>query len=76
MTEVSLYHPSLEISIGWEKARPWPAILLAVDNGMLVAQFEDKNGNPYVIGSTNIRDGQWHHIAGIRDSAVGEIRLY
>ena len=27
-------------------------------------------------GTTIINDGQWHHIAGVRDTSVGEMRLF
>ncbi|UCH82621.1 MAG: putative Ig domain-containing protein [Candidatus Latescibacterota bacterium] len=37
----------------------------------------DSNGNgTYIIGSTSLNDGEWHHIAGVKDDSVDRIRLY
>ena len=55
--------------------------LMDIGIGMIdnVARFflVDDTGNFAVIqGATIINDGQWHHIAGVRDSSAGEARLF
>lgn len=40
-------------------------------------QVDDGSGTPpHVVGTTDITDGQWHHIAGVRDAASDLLRIY
>ncbi len=34
------------------------------------------NTSVYATGTTDISDGQWHHIAGVRDTSTGHARIY
>ncbi len=35
-----------------------------------------KNGERNIFGSTDLRDGQWHHVAFVRDTAANQFRFY
>jgi hypothetical protein len=41
-------------------------------DGILRLQLHDD----YINGNTDIRDGQWHHVAGVRDRANGKLKIY
>ncbi len=43
-------------------------------NGALRACWN--TGHPDVVATTDLRDGQWHHIAFVRDKTVGKFYLY
>ena len=55
--------------------------LMDIGIGMLdnVARFflvDDAGATVIAQGTTIINDGQWHHIAGVRDTAAGEAKLF
>jgi hypothetical protein len=46
-------------------------------DGNLRFWVQDTQGNSNSVrGSSNIYDGQWHHVAAVRDASAGKIRLY
>ena len=48
-----------------------------VDGGYAAWQLRDINGNgDYIQGTTNIADGEWHHIVVIRDNSEDKNYLY
>lgn len=34
------------------------------------------DNNPVIIGTTNVADGNWHYVVGVRDVAADKVRLY
>lgn len=38
--------------------------------------FDKSNAGAGVVGSTDVTDGEWHHVAVVRDGSAGETRLY
>ena len=47
------------------------------DGGTAAFVLFDKSGVGYeILGSTDLTDGLWHHVAAVRDAVAGKIRLY
>lgn len=38
--------------------------------------MDDGDDNAGVYSSSSLNDGEWHHVAGVRDRAEGELRVY
>ena len=54
-----------------------PMLTESIDGGHAAWQLRDTNGNgDAIIGTSNIADGDWHHIVNIRDDAAGKNYLY
>ncbi|MEE4304355.1 MAG: LamG-like jellyroll fold domain-containing protein, partial [Wenzhouxiangella sp.] len=49
---------------------------LRVENGVLRALVGDAAFQPSVLGMSPINDGEWHHVAMVRDAINRELRLY
>ena len=47
-----------------------------VRDGVLQAYVDDGPTGGKAIGSTSVIDGEWHHIAMVRDAATDQLRLY
>lgn len=49
----------------------------SLDDGRVAFGVEDSLGNQYtIIGTTDIRDGQWHHVAITYQYSTGDIAVY
>ena len=47
------------------------------DGGEAAFYLRDKNGTlAGVVGTTDLTDGNWHHVVAIRDASANEIRIY
>ncbi len=47
------------------------------DGGAAAFVLKDKNGDIAILnGSTDLTDGQWHHIVAVRDAGTNKVRLY
>ncbi|MCA9293192.1 MAG: LamG domain-containing protein [Phycisphaerales bacterium] len=52
-------------------------LLVRGDTGQAHASFRsDNNGQAVVISPQAVVDGQWHHLASVRDGVSDEVRLY
>ncbi len=50
---------------------------LGCENGIAAFTLTDSGGTgATILGTTDIADGQWHHLVAVRDAISGEIRLY
>lgn len=50
---------------------------LEVSNtGVLQAQLADETSSVVITGATPVDDGEWHHVAWVREFAAQELRLY
>ena len=47
-----------------------------VDNVVRFFLIDDAGTGTQILGTTIINVGRWHHIAGVRDTSSGEIRLF
>ncbi|MEK6762395.1 MAG: LamG-like jellyroll fold domain-containing protein [Nitrospirota bacterium] len=49
-----------------------------VNAGRLTAALADSSGGPLLVlqGATPVANGQWHHVAMVRDTTAGQFRLY
>lgn len=66
--------------VSWGSASPGEKWILRVqsDNGTAGA-IRAEVGNGYVVGSTDLRDGDWHHVAAVLeagDSDILDVKLY
>ncbi|WP_165869127.1 LamG-like jellyroll fold domain-containing protein, partial [Thiogranum longum] len=68
-----------EVIVGRHDASSQLHWWLGCDNGMAAFRLVDSGGagvGVNLVGTTDITDGQWHHLAAVRDAISGEIRLY
>ena len=47
-----------------------------VNNGRLEGQVSDGPNEPKVVGTRLINDGQWHHVAFVRDAIANQLRVF
>ena len=71
-----------QVIAGWAQAAgdPWnygpAAYWLSVNDGRLSAYIRDVNSGETGLTGPSVSDGQFHHVALVRDMAVLELRLY
>jgi len=54
-----------------------PSWWLGIESGKLRFSITDGHGNqPEVVSSGTVTDGNWHHVAAVRDSKNSQLRLY
>lgn len=54
-----------------------PAFGVGIGAGRLTFGVLNASGSPYtIVGGTDIRDGQWHHVAVTREIATGNLAIY
>ncbi|MCT4625095.1 MAG: LamG domain-containing protein, partial [Schleiferiaceae bacterium] len=49
---------------------------LFVDNGLVGVGFSTGGGGNFMSGSISMNDGNWHHIAGVRNASSNTLSLY
>jgi hypothetical protein len=59
----------------WVSPHAYPFALRDTNNKARFTVY-DGTHNPIVTGTTNLNDGNWHHLVGIRSSSLGKLLVY